>query len=61
MSEHGTDDSATDSSPRASSRSPPPCPRCDRPVVRITSTGPDTHFASPCGCRIGRLEARKLR
>lgn len=30
----------------------PQCPRCGRPVTRVTSTGPAEHTASPCGCRV---------
>ncbi len=30
----------------------PLCPRCGRPVTRVTSTGPADHTASPCGCRV---------
>lgn len=30
----------------------PQCPRCGRPVTRVTSTGPTDHTASPCGCRV---------
>ncbi|GAB3039065.1 hypothetical protein [Natronobiforma cellulositropha] len=30
----------------------PPCPLCGAPVVTVTVTGPETGYASPCGCRI---------
>ncbi|WP_263017745.1 hypothetical protein [Natronobiforma cellulositropha] len=29
-----------------------PCPLCGDPVTVVTSTGPSTHVASPCGCRV---------
>ncbi|MCU4974304.1 hypothetical protein OB955_16380 [Halobacteria archaeon AArc-m2/3/4] len=30
----------------------PLCPRCDHPVVAVTTRGPHDHVASPCGCRL---------
>ncbi len=39
----------------------PLCPRCDRPVTRYTSTGPHTHVASPCGCRLSLAEVQGMR
>ncbi|MFC3959063.1 hypothetical protein [Halovivax cerinus] len=39
----------------------PLCPHCDRPVTRYTSTGPHTHVASPCGCRLTLAEVQGMR
>ncbi|MFC3959473.1 hypothetical protein [Halovivax cerinus] len=39
----------------------PPCPRCETPVVRITSSGPHSHAASPCGCWLSLADVRALR
>ncbi|MFC4246504.1 hypothetical protein ACFOZ7_05770 [Natribaculum luteum] len=38
----------------------PACPRCGDPVMWVHSRGPDDHRASPCGCRLGAVEAREL-
>lgn len=43
-------DSGSDARPRAL----PECPSCGDPMIAATSTGPTTHYASPCGCRIAR-------
>ncbi|MFC3957328.1 hypothetical protein [Halovivax cerinus] len=39
----------------------PACPRCGMPVVRITSSGPHTHSASPCGCGLTLADVQDLR
>ncbi|WP_207592200.1 hypothetical protein [Halomontanus rarus] len=59
--EHNPDhDPIADEPADTTARTLPDCPRCGRPVVATTTTGPETHFASPCGCRLGRLEAANL-
>ncbi|WP_207588059.1 hypothetical protein [Halomontanus rarus] len=45
-------DSNSDSDARL--RALPECPSCGDPMIATTSTGPTTHYASPCGCRIAR-------
>ena len=30
----------------------PRCPQCDHPVTDVTTMGPHTHVARPCGCRL---------
>ncbi|MCU4739965.1 hypothetical protein [Natronoglomus mannanivorans] len=30
----------------------PTCPRCGTRLVATTTTGPTTHYGSPCGCRL---------
>ncbi|RQG90711.1 hypothetical protein EA473_20330 [Natrarchaeobius chitinivorans] len=31
---------------------PTRCPRCNTPIAMVSSTGPLTHIASPCGCQV---------
>ncbi|WP_243637900.1 hypothetical protein [Natrarchaeobius oligotrophus] len=31
---------------------PTRCPRCGTPIAIVSSTGPTTHVATPCGCRV---------
>ncbi|ELY75681.1 hypothetical protein C486_19199 [Natrinema gari JCM 14663] len=38
----------------------PPCPHCDSQVITVTTRGPMTHVAGPCGCRLTPHEARQL-
>ncbi|WP_226481413.1 hypothetical protein [Natrinema amylolyticum] len=38
----------------------PPCPHCDDRVVTVTSRGPMTHVAGPCGCRLTPRDVRRL-
>ncbi|RQG91818.1 hypothetical protein [Natrarchaeobius chitinivorans] len=28
------------------------CPRCETPIAIVSSVGPTTHVATPCGCRV---------
>ncbi|WP_186336515.1 hypothetical protein [Natrarchaeobaculum aegyptiacum] len=30
----------------------PTCPSCGTPITHVTSTGPGTHVATPCGCPV---------
>ncbi|WP_247730631.1 hypothetical protein [Halovivax limisalsi] len=39
----------------------PLCPYCDAPVTDITSAGPHTHSASPCGCRLTLVDVQGMR
>ncbi|WP_254863697.1 hypothetical protein [Halovivax gelatinilyticus] len=32
------------------------CPKCHYPVFGVTSSGPDAHVLSPCGCRVMVLD-----
>ncbi|WP_192498429.1 hypothetical protein [Halorussus halophilus] len=34
------------------------CPRCDRPIRAVSSTGPGTHRAHPCGHLVSVAFAR---
>lgn len=34
------------------------CPRCDRPVYHVSSTGPGTHHVYPCGHPVSVAFAR---
>ncbi|WP_276254027.1 hypothetical protein [Halomontanus rarus] len=47
-------DPSSDSDSDARPRALPECPSCGDPMIATTSTGPTTHYASPCGCRIAR-------
>ena len=38
----------------------PPCPFCGTPVISITSTGPHSHSASPCGCGLTLADVQEL-
>ncbi|WP_049901431.1 hypothetical protein [Natrinema sp. J7-1] len=38
----------------------PPCPHCDSQVITVTTRGPMTHVAGPCGWRFTPHEARQL-
>lgn len=38
----------------------PPCPQCDNPVTDVSATGPHTHFARPCGCRLMPADVQEL-
>ncbi|WP_247729891.1 hypothetical protein [Halovivax limisalsi] len=38
----------------------PPCPFCETPVVSITSSGPHTHSARPCGCELPLADVQEI-
>ncbi|WP_254862260.1 hypothetical protein [Halovivax gelatinilyticus] len=38
----------------------PRCPFCETPVVAITSTGPHSHSASPCGCGLTLTDVQEM-
>ncbi|WP_247730634.1 hypothetical protein [Halovivax limisalsi] len=45
----------------AADRTLPLCPYCETPIAAVTSTGPHTHSASPCGCRLTLVDVRAIR
>ncbi|WP_254861433.1 hypothetical protein [Halovivax gelatinilyticus] len=38
----------------------PNCPACDYPVTDVTSTGPHTHLARPCGCPLTLADVQAM-
>lgn len=43
---------ADDSTPAADDPDATPCPRCGTPIAAVSSAGPDTAVATPCGCPV---------
>lgn len=41
-------------SPERPHASPTNCPTCDDPITAITTRGPHTHVAQPCGCAVSQ-------